>query len=256
MISRYEVALNDVLLSEVSENLLILDVHYTDPEITNSMVSLGNREGSFITRRRKERASVTIDFEIHEYDIAERQRVYQDIVSWAIGGGILTINDRPDMRLRCICENLPAISSVKNWTDSLSITFSAYAYPYWEDVEPVLVTLNGANARGSIHVSGNVGEAFVTAEITANEAISHLTVSVGNTSIQLTGISIPKNGVVKISYDDDAILSIKYGSTSLLSKRTPASSDDLMAKCGATNSVSVVASNVVTARISVRGCWH
>lgn len=255
MISRYEVTLNGEKLSEINKNLLILNVEYPAPEYNNTVFSPSNREGIVVTKRKKGQAKAVVTFELHVYDIAQRQAVYQDVVSWCKDGGILEINDRPGMRLRAICEEYPTIDSVRDWTNPLSITFASTAYPYWEDVSETVVTISGANARGNINVPGNIGETFTTVTVTATNAINRLSVSVNGNTIELTDVSIAKNSVVTFGYSEEGILFIKNGNTSLLNKRTGASADDILAVCGKSNKISVTASAAVSARFSVRGCW-
>ena len=255
MISRYEVKLNGQNLSEINENLLILNVGYERPEFQKTIFAPANRETQIIQRRRKGQARVIVSFELHLYDIAERQAVYQQVVSWCRNGGVLQTNDRPEMRLNVVCDEFPAIESVRDWTQEMQVTFAAYAYPYWEDADETVSTLTGSNARGSMLVPGNIGETLANISVTANDAISHLSVSIGGNTITLSGISIPRGGVVQFGHDNNALLFIRNGSTSLLNKRTSASSDDLTAQCGANNSIAVTASASVTAQFSVRGCW-
>lgn len=256
MISRYEVTLNGNKLSEINENLLILNVEYVKPEYRDAVFSPAKREGEIVTERIKARARVNVSFELHVYDIAERQAVYQQVVAWCKNGGVLEINDRPGMRLIAVCEDYPTIDSVRDWTNPLSLTFASRSFPYWEDSEETVATLSGANARGAIVVPGAIGNAFATVTVTALNNISQLTVSIGGNTIQLTGLSVARNSIVVFGYDDDGFLYIKNGNTSLLNKRTGASDDDLFAVCGQSNPISVIASAPVTARFSVRGCWQ
>lgn len=255
MISRYEVVLNDVSMADLNENLLILDVSHEQPKFQRETVHIAGREGLVIEDQYRETASVTITFELHIYGIAERQAALDSVISWARNGGILKTNDREGQRLVCICDKFPSVSSVMRWTDPLSITFSAYCIPYWEDDVPLALTLSGRNASGNLEVSGNGGNALVSCEITARAALSQIRVNAGSSFIELTGISIPANGVVKISYDNDGVLSIKYGNTSLMNKRTAGSSDDLVVPSGKTSTFSISANASVLVAFSVRGCW-
>lgn len=260
MISRYEVTIGGHKLSKVHKNLLILDVSYDAPEISTSTTSVARRDGAFITRQYKEKVTCTVTFELHIYDIEERQQALQDVITWAQGSGALRTNDRPDQRLEnIVCESFPSLSSVRNWTDPLTITFAAYSWPYWVDEDETTLKVTGKTGKATMKVPGNAGMdgcALVEVDVTANAALTKLTLTVGSTSIALEGISVAKNGVIKIAYNAQKVLSIKNGSKSLLAYRTAKSSDDLLANCGKNTNVSISASANVTAVFRARGCWH
>lgn len=134
MISRYEVKLNNVSMASLSEKILILDVNYETPKYTRNLFQRANRNGALVGKAYKQRAAVSIVFEIHEYNISDRQTILANIIKWAKDGGDLRINDRPGQKLICVCDALPAIESVRDWTGSMTITFAAYAIPYWQNV--------------------------------------------------------------------------------------------------------------------------
>lgn len=256
MISRYEVSLNGVSMADLNENLLILDVSHDQPKFQRETVNIAGREGLVIENQYRETASVTITFELHIYGIAERQSALDSVISWAKNGGILKTNDREGQRLVCICDKFPSVNSVKRWTDSLSITFSAYGIPYWENDVPSALTLSGRNASGNLEVSGNGGNALVSCEITVKaERLTQVRVRAGDSFIELVGLGITANKVIEINYSNNGVLSIKCGNTSLMSNRTANSSDDLIVPSGKTSAFSISANTSVLVSFSVRGCW-
>lgn len=254
MISRYEVSLNDLPMSEIDPNLLVLDVSYADPSYAIDSTQVGGRDGAVILNETKESANVTITFELHIYSIAERQRVCQLVNAWAKDGGILRINDRPEQRLNCVCIQKATVASARGWTDPLSITFAGYKPPYWEDETPSALTISGRTASGSLYIPGNGKESYISCSVVAKGTLTAIRINAGSSYIELSGISIPNNGTLTIDYLD-GVLRIRHGNTSLLSKRTGASSDDLRAACGANCQVSIVANVMVAATFSARGCW-
>lgn len=254
MISRYDVSLNGQPMSEIDPNLLVLDVNYGDASYAIDSAQVGGKDGAVILRETKESASVTISFELHIYSIAERQRVCQLVNAWAKDGGILRINDRPEQRLNCVCIQKATVASARNWTDPLSITFAGYNPPYWEDETPSAITLSGRTASGSLYVPGNGKEAYISCSVVAKAALTAIQLTAGNSTIKLTDINVPNNGTLTIDYLD-GVLRIRQGNTSLLKKRTRESSDDLTCACGENCTVSIVASAMVAATFSVRGCW-
>lgn len=132
MVTRYEVTLNNVSMASVDSSILIHDVKYEKPEYSRNLFQLANRQGANIGKSYKRRSAVMITFEIRKYDVAERQEVAEKLIKWARNGGDLRINDRPGQKLICVCDELPAFESVRDWTSELSVTFAAYVVPYWQ----------------------------------------------------------------------------------------------------------------------------
>lgn len=251
MMSRYEAILNGVALSSFSD-VVITDIQYQTPNLRNEVYAVAKRQGSRIRRRYIEKATVVISFMIRAYNIDHRKQICGEISKWAKNGGILETNDMMGKRLRCVCDQFPSITSALRWTDTLKIAFSAYSFPFWEEKYPVSLTLaNGAS--GSLFVPGNVDEALIEATVTANASISSFALTANGKTLTLSGLSMTSGQTAVISYDDDMIQSIKIGTTSILNKRTGA--DDLIAKCGESNALSVTASGSVSAVFSVRGVW-
>ena len=252
MRSRYEVYVDGVALSSLNPAILITDIAHEPANYDRQTQAIANRNGLMIVKSTQKTTSVEIAFELRIYNIAERQRVLQQIQQWA-KGKILETNDREGQQLHVVCETLPRIESVQEWNATLGIGFTAYNKPFWEEKLPSTITLTGDDEEGSLYVPGNAGKAFVEAEITPSEAISGLTVTVGDTTIELEDLNT--SDVIKIGYDEYGNQYIKAGATSILSKRTPESSDDLLAECGEKNEIAVSSNHSVTAKIIVRGVW-
>lgn len=251
MISRYQAILNGISLQSLSPDILITDISYPEPGIQLSTYTRAQRDGAGIYQRYKDKAAVAIRFAIRAYDIARRQQICQQVCNWAKDGGDLRINDRPGQRLVCICETMPRLNSVRNYTDEIEIQFAAYAVPYWQEIIPETISLSGSSASGNLFVPGDAPEAVVEVTITANATLTSISLTTGDTTLSLAGISVPSGSSIQIAYDDELIQSIKTGSTSLLANRTGA--DDLMAKCGTINHVSYTANASCTVTFRVRG---
>ena len=254
MINRYSVLLNGISLETLHDSIIILDVNYDDPARAYETILTAKRDGAIPSADYKEKAVVSIAFEIHEYDIAKRQSICQTVCAWAKKGGVLETNDRKGQFISCICETLPYIGSVKNWTDELIITFAAYAIPYWQEKTPSTVTLTGTSGSGNLYVPGSAPKTCVEATITANAALSSVSLTVENTTITLSNLSVDSGKSIVISYDDKMIQSIKADGVSILGKRTGA--DDLIAECGKINSVSFSSSASCSVTFSARGLWE
>lgn len=253
MISRYEAYLNGVALSSVSADILVVDVEYSNPNIQSETFTVAKRQGSRVHRSYIEKTTVTVDFVIRSYDTYTRQTICGAVNKWAKNGGILTISDRRGQRLRCVCDTPPTISSALRWGDTLRVVFAAYSLPFWEEVAPSVLRLSGTQGNGLLFVPGSVDGAVVEATITANAALSTVTLGVNGSELVLSGLSVASGQIIRITYDDNMIQSIKVGSTSLLNKRTGA--DDLLVNCGETNTFTLSADASVVVDFSVRGLW-
>lgn len=254
MISRYEATLNGISLESINPAILLTDISYDPPSRRYSTYAVAKRDGSRVYRAYKEKSSVTVQFAIREYDTMKRQSICQQICAWARNGGTLRTNDRDGQMLKCICEQLPSIPSVLQWTEPLSITFAAYELPYWQDVNLSTLTLSGTSNNGTIYIPGSAPDTVMEVEVTAGAEITALELTVEDTTLTLSGLSVASGNSIVISYDDHMIQSIKTGSTSLLNKRTGA--DDLIAKCGQFNLVSYTANASCDVTFRGRGLWE
>lgn len=254
MISRYEAVLNGVSLSSISADILIHDISYSAPVFQDDTYSVAKRQGSRILKRDFESASVSISFEIHAYDVRNRQAICNAVCAWAKNGGVLKTNDREGQFLQCVCSQFPSVESARNWTDPLIVSFTAYAYPFWQEVNYSTLALSaGTSGSGTLWVPGSTNDALVEAEVKANASLSSVSLTVKGRTLSLTGLSVASGSTIVISYDTDGIQSIKAGSTSLLDKRSGV--DDLLANCGESNSMSFSSSASVNVTFKVRGIW-
>lgn len=254
MISRYEVTLNGISLSSIADEIVILDVSYGEPAFSDVRYKTAKRNGSRSDGRIFSSSSVSISFEIHAYDLRDRQAIRNAVCAWAKNGGRLEINDRDGQFLQCECSQFPAVASVRNWTDPFTITFTGNEIPFWQEITPSAVTMTaGTSGSGSLFVPGSADNALVEANIHTNATITSVSITVNGRTLTLSGISVASNNDIKITYDDKAIQSIKVGTTSLLDKRTGV--DDLLAKCGELNTVSFTSNASATVTISARGYW-
>ena len=251
MISRYEAYMDGIALSSIDPSIYILNIEPGDASRKFKSNKVAGRYGLRLSGVEVESTSETITFEIHEYDTVKRMAICQNVQKWA-KGEILTVSDRPGQRLRCVCESLPKVNA-RDWTEAISMTFTAYNPPFWEEETKTVVSITGTSVNQTVYVPGNAEEALVELSVKANASAGGFTVAVNE--VQLTVlVSMAVNDVVTITYDKKGIQSIKKGNTSILDKRTGA--DDLLAKCGVLNVFALSSDASVTATFSVRGCWY
>ena len=256
MISRYRASLNGVQLDSLHKDLLILDIGYSGAMINITPERVANLDGFDYKNPYAEKQTVTITFELHIYDVKKRNEAWQKINTWAKAGGTLAINDREGQHLEAVrCEQFPAIGSVRNWTDPLTIVFATTYNPYWVSDVDSTITLIGISTRGIIKPSGNAGSSLVSALVTTDAPVSSFQIVVGSTNIRLTGLSLLAGQRLSIDYLKGRYMRILENNRSAMHKMAPSSSDNLRAVCGENNVVSINANNRVTAVVIARGLW-
>lgn len=252
MISRYEVSLNGVPLSSLyPASIYVSDIAHTAASVTYATNRLMGRQGAYSGKPYITAARVGISFAVREYSTQRRQEVVQDIAAWAMNGGWLETSDRPGQRLYVRCTQYPSVASAMRWTDDLSVQFTAYDLPLWQDIAPHTVTVaNGGT--GTLYLPGHY-KTEVEAVITAGAALGSIALTCGDTSLTLSGLSVPADGTVTISYTEDhRILQIMQGTTSLLDKRT--GDDDLIAEPG-NNTVGLTTDGAASCVFKVKGVY-
>lgn len=251
MISRYNVWLNDVSLSEINPDIYVANISYQPSAVSIDVVNHARQDGQYSgVMRSIKNNRIAVQFMVRTYDTAGRQSIVQDIIGWAGKGGWLKCSDRLGQKIYVKPSKLPAIASVMGWTDVLTIEFTAYDYPFWlSENENKVVLTSGSDS--SLFLAG-VWDSFAEVEIVANAAVTSLTVVVGDSSITLNGLNLASGDVLTISYTDEHhIMEIKSNDVSLINKRTVESADDLIVNSGS-NNVSFTASGDATCTLKVR----
>lgn len=256
MRSRYRISLGGVQLDTLDDNLLILDIGYTSPERSAQKNAVANLPGFSISNTRTNRSTVTVTFELHIYDTAERNAALQKVNAWASAGGTLKTSDREAQMLQDVfCENLADLESSRDWTKPLSLVFSTTTNPYWRSNTEKKRSMTGKSGSGTLVMDGNAETALVLVTATAETKLTAIQLKAGNTMLKLTGINVPAGKKLTVDYKDNRYLRILANGTSVISKLDKTSSDNLLAECGKSNSVSFTADAKSTVEFSARGCW-
>lgn len=256
--SRTRVYLNGVGLADIDPSIIIRDVSYQVPQIATRTVERARYHGSHVTRQRMDTSGVTVTFEIREYSPSFRQSVAERVTAWAMSGGVLTTDDRPGKRLHVVCTTPPAIESALKWTDALTLGFSAFDNPFWEDAHPSLLVLTGISNSGQMYGPGSASDPFVEVDVKPASSTMHsLTLTAGSSTMTFLDLTIPSGKTFSLYYDQSMILHAVRADTgaALLSKRSAASADDLMITRGVFSTVSYTADVSVSATFKTRGLY-
>ena len=255
MMTRYRVALDDRQLDTVASGIIIRDIAYTAPAEQHAASALSARNGMHVQNTTFGTSSVTVSFEIHEADVKKRQDVCRKIQAWAARGGWLTTNDKAGLRLRVRCSTLPAINSAMRWTERLSMVFTAYEQPLWEDVYPTRVVSKESGAPKMLYVDGTADRTVVdvVVENTGDEEINSLSVFADSSYIELQNLTLAAGAKLEIGHDENDLLFIRADGVSHMNKRTAESSDDLVILCGVNTAVSFICEGEAKATFTARG---
>lgn len=254
MRTRYIVALNGVELSSLAPEIIVTDIVHSAPVRELKASKIAGRNGQIYTRTVTSSVSMTVYFEIHTPDVRRRASIMEDVQRWAMTGGVLTVGDRPDRRLRVLCESLPSVGSVLKWTGASSIGFVAYSVSFWEDEFPRRLKITG-NGRKSMLVPGFAAPACVEVAVknTGSGEITSVKLTAGETFMQFEGLSLSSGQTMTVAHDERGLLTARIGETSVLAKRTAASSDELELEPGTTSSLSVSMDGTSSTAFEVRG---
>lgn len=251
--NRYDVWLDGINIRDCDPRIIVGEITEAAPKEKVYVTVMGYTHGSRLSRTTRQSLSVSVDIGIKETDMRERDAVYQSIRKWGRGSAYLTTSAREAQRL--YVEEMGIKTRGEKWTETITLTFTAYAKPFWENVGARSASVSAATS-GSTTLSalGNADECTVDAEITAvGGTLNTLTVAVGDTEMAFTGLGIAEGEKLTIAHTEAGFLTIKNGSTSLMDKRT--GDDDLIAEPGSGNTVSFIADVTCTAKFSARGRW-
>lgn len=256
MFSRFEAWLNEIPISSVSPDIYVRDIKYSAPMIRDTTHGYGASNGAIAARRYVDSITVTVEVEIHIYSVSARQKACEDLAAWACMGGWLKTNDKQDKRLNVLCQSVPTVASALSWTDAIPITFVAYSLPYWEDVRASTLTLEGRSASGEIFGAGYADRPYACVRVEVlSGTLTEIEMAIGNTHIELAGLSIDAGHILNIGYDDRHLMTIDSDGETLYTKRKPESSDDLRLEIGQKNLVTVKADTPVKMTVSARGLY-
>ena len=255
----HRAALNGVQLDEIDPRIIIKGIEGGAGKDTVNTVSLGGGDGTRITGKRRDSIEVAVRFSmnIRRDAIAERAAVLEAINAWAVNGGWLTINYKPDRQLYVDEIITPGEGDLWKRLTEYTITFRAHAVPYWQQAGAVSATTGASNTgSGAIQVAGSaktVAEAVL--RNMSGATINTATITIGGKSMAFENLGLGDGQSLTIDHiitDGIYALRIRIGSTSAMARRTDGSADDFEISPGA-NSFSFSAQRACRMTVSCRG---
>lgn len=252
MYHRFDALLDGVSVCDIDPAIILTDITEDAPETDMETYRRSIHHGTRVAARIRRSLSVRLHLMLREYDVHARAALADRLAEWAANGGWLTINTRPNQRLRVTLKDPPRLGSSLKWTDPVEMVLTAYEQPYWQQQWPTKAIITDS---GSISPVGTVPEAYVECDVTnAGEGdLTTITMRCGDTAITLTGLTVAAGEHVVLAYTNDDLLTITAGGASAMANRTAESSDDLVAITRQANDISVDADQAVSAIFSTRG---
>lgn len=234
MILKHRVALDGIELDSLDNRIMVLGTTEAAAKETLTAVSKFGA-GQRLTARHRDTIDVTVRFGIKgPRDDNARSLLFDRVAGWASDGGWLTINYRPDRRLRVVCAQLPAVGDYAEWNTEYSITFRALGVPYWQQVTPASVTANVTRTiTRTLEVGGTAASPLeLSYTNTSNTAINTLSVTANGRTIALNGVMLSIGETLTIDHDDDGLQRIRITgqsgtSRSAMRARTAESADEI-----------------------------
>lgn len=227
---KHRVALNGVQLDGLDERVLVHSVAEPAPRLT---ITTANRfgGGQRVASEQREPLDVTVTFGIQLRstvdELIQRREIFEAVSGWAMGGGWLTTNLRPDRRIHVRCAQLPALGEVAEWANEYTITFRAYGVPWWQDTDPTSFT--SATTKGSSKALEIAGTADSVLEFslrnTSGTEMTDFTLTAGACSMAFSGLGLLNGETLEVDHDAEGLLRIRIQSAagawrSAMDKRT------------------------------------
>ena len=237
---KHRVALNGAQLDELDERVLVLGVTEGAARLN---ITTANRFGGGlrVASEVRDALDVSVRFGIRlrssANELVQRSEIFEKVTAWAMGGGWLTSNIRPDRRIYVRCAQLPAAGDQAEWASEYTITFRAYGVPWWQGTNPTNFTTS--TTKGSSKMLEIAGTADSVLEFslqnTSGAEMSTFTISAGAYSFAFSGLGLMPGETLEVDHDPEGLLRIRIQGTggawrSAMDKRT--GSDELRVQPG------------------------
>ena len=258
MNSRFTLRLDGISLTDAVPGAYITDIREEPPEMVRRILQLAGG-GSRVVDERRIRLSVTVTLALREENPVTRQTLGQQLMRWCTGTR-LEMNTRPSCWLPVRCTLWPKLPSALHWTDPLSVTFTAVEVPFWVHTDPVQMLREGALWDKLLAVPGTAPSTPMDAVLRNEGTATCNTVALTCNSdmLHFTSLALAPGEALRITHDatDRLQLTIRAADgtdRSAFPHRSLASSNDLWARCGDNNDISLAADAPLSALLTVYG---
>lgn len=247
MITRYEAWKGGIPLSSIAPEIIITDIEENQPRLNIDSRSFPIGNGSRVLDVSRETLSVTLRFVVRAYDPADRQAIVSEIVKWAKTGNALEVSSRDGLYLECMLTNAPFVKNALKWTDPVTMTFTAYEVPFWQEKMPTKTVLSGIS--GSVAIVPRGTEKTVlefSVKNTESSTLDTFQVNGLNEQIRFENLGLSSGATINVSIEN-GLLMLPVG------KRTPESNDFIFLNPNTANNISFSSDKSAQVTFSARG---
>lgn len=223
MRTRQDAWLNGLALSAANPLILVQNVIENTPKSSQKTVIRPGTNGLFLTENRVDCREIMIEFGIRErLDYAARAAAVGVAAAWGRAGGWLEIAQRPGQQIWVVMTAMPALGKPSEWNKTISMTLTAYAFPYWIERIGNRAQSVGAGTDTELTLSvGGTEPTMLEAVITPTAALHTVSISVDDGSaFELDGLTVAAETPLTITVDPYRLLTVTANGTGLLSKRS------------------------------------
>ena len=257
MLPPFACSLDGVSLADLDPAVVLTDIDEQEPAqaviVRPSALTGISRTAGVI----RQALTVTIRFRAQQRDPAARAALLDRIAAWA-QGRVLRVGYRPERCLEVCCEGLPGLRSAVDWTQELSLRFTARDCPYWQSEAPTAVTLSAAAGTALLQPPGTAPRTPLLWRITpaGSGTVTSVSVAVNGASMSLADSALLQPGqVLRCGLGAAGFPYVTRDGSSVLRLCADASADMLFAVPGRDNEITLLADRPVEARFSARGLW-
>lgn len=248
-----KVYLNGTDLESVHPAIMLQHIQDGGVTLNTKATDMAGTPGQWLSANKPQKREIVIEFAIRErLDFTVRADAINAVTAWAMAGGWLELSNRPGLRLWVQATELPSLGKLREWTNSIKMSFTAYAWPFWVEKQPLRAS-DLAVTTGTLTVSAvGTWETRLEAEIIPDSAtLTSAALTAGDETMTLTGLSVAAGKTLAIYWDANHLLHIEADGTGVLGKRT---GDDLLIRPGRTT-VSMTFNTACGVTMWARGCY-
>lgn len=260
MILSRRVQLNGNQLDEISDRIIIQGF---DPGKTKQSIQTISRMsgvGQRVTGFHDETIDATLTFAIAvpKRELAERRRIYEAALGWALQKGWLTCNFMEGRRLQVDEVIVPGAGDLWKWNENFTVTFRAYNVPFWQSSEASTLYRQrvGPQWVGQLGVPGMMQTVCDVSFKNTGSAVTiqNFKINCDGNVINLVNLGLAVNETLEFYHPEDGILRIRIGSRSVYGKWSGLTSDDLYINPGS-RTIRIETDTVGNVTLAAYGRW-
>ena len=260
----HRVSLGGVQLDEIDPRIIIKGIECSSGKDNVTTVPTGRGDGTRITGKRRESVEVQVKFSmnIRRDTMEERAEVLEAVNAWAVAGGWLRINYKPNRRMYADEVVTPGEGDLWKRLSEYTIIFRAHAIPFWTENSAVsAVTKTSKEAGGTITAAGSAETpAELTLENMSGALINQAEITINGYKMTFEALGLEANESLVIDHSitkGKFVIRIRIRNAagnyrSILAKRTEDSADEFMMAPGE-NAFSFSAQRACRLTVNCRG---